>query len=977
MQLIDNRSDVLRGVALAIALIFHTVAGAAAQVVPKAQYIADGSFGFAGRGKPGAPDRAVALAVARDRTVHIVDGKGLVLVYDSAGTYRGSYGGGQLDDPIAIVMRDGESYVLDAGGQRIHVFGPGGQPLRSIGEKGSRGGQLAAPIDLALGPSGHLFVLDRGRDAIAVFSLDGTFVRDVPLSEAVGDPRALAVARDGTILVADGRSSGQIHAFPAFDQVPWTEPAPRGIAGRVALRGAELNEPIAMTVNEPGTVVVLDNRSGRLYGRNLSPRVKEQGPNDLLYGGIGKGRGSFKEAVDIIFTDRDEILILDRELRKVERIRLTAEGGLPPLAEHGYPIHVTRVARDLPAPLLDIGYGADGTPRFLMELDRKAVTLQGARQEVVETVYGDSVRIFQPDATSVDMRLTRELGEVAEGVVTDSLIVITDPGRDRFAVFALANGDLIGTFGDNYRDNRRLRDPRGLGILPDGRIVIGDTGNERLKIFSADLAILVASYAAERPGGVAIAPSGDIYVWNEEGTNVGRLNSDERRIEALDLRLLPRTIADLTFDRAGNLFVLDRVTHRVTIIDATLSRVLAQLGTENGLDRPTRLRVDRDGNIYIADEGLKRTLVFRWDVEVPGLAGLDLRYDGQVAELRWQTSTSAFVRGYEVQGAANPMGPYQTIGSADAPPYRLEPARLAEPPRYVRVAPVLITGVRGSASEARPLSMFTATAAYDRGDYDAAMRYAREGVRLIDEGAMEGDDRVKGRLLRMGFFAAYGKGDFEAALDWAKEAALIPMPREELIDFHFKLAEVYLRLGDPQRASQQTLALVAQGAGLEHFSDPAVIDQSFRVHRHLQEAGHPEDAVEFLRLYARSIPATGLELRRQYADSIDVISTRARLAPGLRYWSEANYGQVVSFFEGLFRQGGLSTEQIVVGSQLLAAAYHAFGNKAAAADAFREILSARPDFDLEREIPRLQRLYDVTIYNTQTRRFFGTVGSGT
>jgi sugar lactone lactonase YvrE/tetratricopeptide (TPR) repeat protein len=976
VQLIRTRADAFRTAALAIALISSTSAGAAAQAVPKSRYMADGSFQFGARGQPGAPDRAVALAVASDRRIHIVDARGLVLVYDSAGVYRRSYGDGQLDNPIAIALRHGESYVLDAGAQRVHVFGPGGQPLRSIGEKGSRGGQLGAPVDLALGPSGHLFVLDRGRKAIGVFSLDGTFVRDVPLGESVGDPTSLAVARDGTLLVADARSAGQIHAFPAFDQIPWTEPAPRGIAGRLAFRGAQLGEPIAVAVNELGTVVVLDNRSGRLFGRNLSARVEKKGPNDLLYGGIGSGRGSFNEAMDVTFAGRDEILILDRELRKVERIHLTTEGGLTPLAEHGYPIRVTRVARGLPAPLLDIGHGADGAPLFLMELDRKAVSLQGAQHEMVETVYGDSVRVFRPDPAKLDLRLIRELGEVAEGAVTDSLIVVTDPGRDRFAVFALPTGALVGTFGDNYRDNRRLRDPRGLGILPDGRIVIADAGNERLKIFSADLASLVANYPVTRPGGVAISPSGDIYVWNDEGTQIGKLNSDEGRVVTLDRHLFPDAIADMTFDRAGNVFVLDRITQRVTILDATLSRVLVQLGAEGGLDHPTRLRVDEDGNIYIADEGFERTVVFRWDVEVPGLAGLDLRYDGQVAELRWETSTSGFVRGYEVQGAANPAGPYTAIGQVDAPPYRLEPARLAEPPRYVRIAPVLITGVRGSPTEAQPLSMFSAAAAYERGDYESAMRHAREGVRLIDEGMMDGDERVKGRLLRVGFFSAYAEGDLGAALNWAKEAALIPMPREELIDFLFKLAEVYLRLGDPRKASQQILALVAQDAGMDYFRDPAVIDQSFRVHRQLLEAGYPEEAVEFLRLYARSIPAIGAELSRQYADSIAVLSTRARLAPGLTYWREANYGQVVSFFEDLFRQGGLSVEEIVVGNQLLAAAYYAFGNKVAAADAFREILSARPGFDLEQEMPRLQRLYDVTIYNTQTRRFFGAV-SGT
>jgi len=976
MQLIPATKAPGRTMVLATALLVSAATDSGAQAVPKAEYLPIGSFQLSDKGQPGAPDRPLALTISPDRTIHLVDDRGLVFVYDSTGLFQRTYGERLLDDPVAVQLRrNGESYVLDRGRKQVYVFGPGGQGLRAIGGKGSRGGQLSDPIDFALGPSGHVFVLDRGRGAVQVFSLDGTYVRDIPLGDDIRDPQSLAVARDGSVLVADARTPDRIYALPPFDEIPWAGLVPRGIAGQLTFRGAQLREPVATAVNELGTVVVLDNRTGRLFRKNLASRTDDIGPNDLLYGGIGTGRGSFREPVDVAFADRDELLILDRELRKVERIRLTTESGLPPLVEHGYPIRVTRVAKGLSAPLLDIGY-VDGGLRFLLQVDDDAALVVGTQLEHDETVYGDSVAVYQPNPNALQLQIDRELGSAIAGVLSDTLILIADPRRDRFAVFAHPSGALIGTFGDNYRDNRRLRDPLGLALLPDGRIVVGDAGNDRLKIFSADLASLVASYPARRPAGIAVDPQGTVFVWNQDGTEVGRLNVEEGQLEPLEGGLLPNSVADLTFDHAGNLFVLDSESHRITIIDPELSRVLVQLGAERSMDRPTRIRVDRDGNIYVADEGSGRTFVFRWDVEVPGLAGLDLTYDGQVALLRWRTSPSAFVDGYEIQGADDPRGPYTAIARTDAPPYRLETERLATPPRYVRVAPVFITGVRGSPTEALPLSVFTASAAYERGDYDAAQQYAREGVRLIDSGVLEEDDRAKGRLLRVGFFSAYRTSDFVAALDWAKEAAAIPMPRDELVDFLFSLAEVYLRLGDPQKASQQLLALVAQDPSSEYYSDPQVIEQSFRVYRRLSDAGYPEDAVEFLRLYSRSIPSVAPEVRRQYADSITVYSTRARLAPGMRYWREASYGGVVNFFEGLLRQGGLTEEQMVVGSQLLAAAYYAFGNRVKAEDTFRVVFRARPGFDLEREIPRLERLYGLTIYNTQTRRFFGSLRGG-
>ena len=81
----------------------------------------------------------------------------------------------------------------------------------------------------------------------------------------------------------------------------------------------------------------------------------------------------------------------------------------------------------------------------------------------------------------------------------------------------------------------------------------------------------------------------------------------------------------------------------------------------------------------------------------------------------------------------------------------------------------------------------------------------------------------------------------------------------------------------------------------------------------------------------------------------------------------------MGFFENMLLTAGLSSEQQVLSRQVLAASYYAFGRRTEAEDTFREIYTVRPSFDLNSEIPRVRTLYNLTIYNPETRAFFGNL----
>ena len=964
-----------------------------AQTAPRAAYLADRSFQLPPNGQPGAAEHPIALASGPAGTVHVADERGLVFVYDSAGVYRRSYGGDRLGRPVALaVASNGEAYVVDADRKQVSVFGPGGQPLRTLSRSGGQPGELSAPIDLALGPAGYVYVLDAGRKTVEVFSRDGVFVREIGVGDVVESPAALAVGSDGAIYLADARVGDHVFAYPPFTELPWTRGVPTGVAARIALYGGRVKKPAAIAVNDFGTVLVLDRETGVLWLRNPADEA-DRGEKDTVYGGKGTGRGSFRDAADIAPAGPFDLMILDAKLRKVERIRLTGEAARHPRPGFAFPIRVSRVELTIPGPLVALGRRSDGTPLFLTDVKGRALTLLGGARTEHATVYGDSVPAFTPDADVFQANFSRGLDRVGRASVNDSAVWVTDPGRDRFVIFDLAEDAAQGTFGGDYRDRRRLDDPHGIAVTEDGRVVIGDTGNDRVKVFSPDLASLVASVPFRKAYGVAAAPGGDVLVWDRDGEAVGRLPKDGNRVEPFRRDLIPERVADLTFDRAGNLFVLDRETGRVTVIDARLDRILIQLGDPGAVERPDRVVVDGWGNIYVTDAGRDRTIVYRWDVKFPPVAGLTATYEADAIALAWQTGPEGYVYGYRIEGAPDAEGPYVQLTTTEGPGLRIE----SPPPgnsertgtsadgtaseagpglsgpgarvRYVRVAPLYLTGAPGAATEPVPAFNLSAAAELAAGNYARALRDADEGLELVRGGAIGADDAARAELRRLAFAAAYRQGDYATAVRYGSK--LMEAHPDADVGFFVRLARAYFELGRARDAGQSLLTLVAPGAS-GPFQDPAVIAASFRVYRDLATDGSAGDGLAFLRQYQRSMPGTVAGLRSAYADSIAVFDTRNKLGRGFAYWQDANYPEVIRFFKEMLSVAALSPEQKVLCREFLAAAYYAFGRKQEAAEAFGGIYRIRPDFDLDVEIGRVRGAYDVTsLYNAESRRFFG------
>lgn len=120
-----------------------------------------------------AADRAIAGAPTQQFAIGAEDGEDWELLSRVSG--------------VAFDARD-NLYVLDAGNNRVLVFDAKGKFVRKIGKKGGGPGELMSPVGLALTKDGYIAVTDLGRPGVSLFRNDGSFVKNLMLSDSVGFP---------------------------------------------------------------------------------------------------------------------------------------------------------------------------------------------------------------------------------------------------------------------------------------------------------------------------------------------------------------------------------------------------------------------------------------------------------------------------------------------------------------------------------------------------------------------------------------------------------------------------------------------------------------------------------------------------------------------------------------------------------------------------------------------------------------------
>lgn len=227
----------------------------------------------------------------------------------------------------------------------------------------------------------------------------------------------------------------------------------------------------------------------------------------------------------------------------------------------------------------------------------------GARRCSIFTHDGAPVGRFQAEFVEPFAVVVAPGGQV---------LVLDSKGREPIMMFT-PDGRLLSQMGGNLG----MYSPRGLSVDPSGALYVVDTGRGRvLKLASTGqlLAEFRGAGQLAQPVAVAVAENGTMYVVDAENHQLLVLDAQDEVLRSW--AIMPSTTIDaahVALGPRGELYISDPGAGIVRVFDQQ-GKTLAELGTlgaGNGqFDVPTGIRVDAQGQLWIADTGNKR--VQRW-----------------------------------------------------------------------------------------------------------------------------------------------------------------------------------------------------------------------------------------------------------------------------------------------------------------------------------------------------------------------------
>jgi DNA-binding beta-propeller fold protein YncE len=154
--------------------------------------------------------RAIAYS-ATDDTFFVIDRLARVQHLDRDGQYLNEW---RMPDymtgkPVGVsVGPDGNVYVPDTHYQRVMVYSPKGEVVRTWGSAGKEPGQFIYPTDIAFDSKGNVFVTEYGdNDRVQVFDAEGKFLYQFA-SFGGGDgqiarPQSILIDQTDTVYITD------------------------------------------------------------------------------------------------------------------------------------------------------------------------------------------------------------------------------------------------------------------------------------------------------------------------------------------------------------------------------------------------------------------------------------------------------------------------------------------------------------------------------------------------------------------------------------------------------------------------------------------------------------------------------------------------------------------------------------------------------------------------------------------------------
>lgn len=213
---------------------------------------------------------------------------------------------GQLDHPIDLTLdAAGNVIVADTQNHRVQKFGPDGTLVWSRGKAGGSfgagNGEFNEPKDVAVAPDGTILVADAGNDRIQrLRPEDGGFLAKYDL--AFG-PQGISVDADGAIFLAD-TSNNRVHRANAAGTVTRTW-------GGAGAGPGQFNSPFDVSA-AGGFVYVADGSNHRVQ------KFTTDGAFVTAWGREGEKPGELMKPIGVSATSDGRVYVIDQQLARLD-----------------------------------------------------------------------------------------------------------------------------------------------------------------------------------------------------------------------------------------------------------------------------------------------------------------------------------------------------------------------------------------------------------------------------------------------------------------------------------------------------------------------------------------------------------------------------------------------------------------------------------------------------------------------------------
>ena len=309
----------------------------------------------------------------------------------------------------------------------------------TIGRQENGGSGFRYPIDLALGPSGVIYVPNRARQyrpqdqRVTVFTVEEDYVGEFGhYGEADGDfvwPISVALDSEGNVYVAD-QWLNRISIFDKDGEFldKW------GVAGS---GDGQLNEPFGMSFDREDNIHVVDSQNNRVQ------KFTRDGKYLAKWGEAGTGPGQFNLPWGITIDHNGDVYVADWRNDRIQKF--TAEGEF----------------------LAQFGSSGSGVGEF----NRPAGTAVDKDGDIYVADWGNHRVVV---LTSEGRHITTLTGDsTVSNLAQQKLEANPDMIRQRSLI-------------RDFEPERHFWNPTSIEVDPQGRVLVADCQRHRIQVYQKD-----------------------------------------------------------------------------------------------------------------------------------------------------------------------------------------------------------------------------------------------------------------------------------------------------------------------------------------------------------------------------------------------------------------------------------------------------------------------------------------------------------